>query len=52
MVHVNSALRIRHEQKKMQGVVEKLDIYMPVEPVNDEVEKVSVFQIMSSDIIN
>ncbi|XP_065061451.1 uncharacterized protein LOC135688509 isoform X2 [Rhopilema esculentum] len=40
VVHVNSALRIRHEQKKMQGVVEKLDFYMPVEPVNDEVEKV------------
>lgn len=37
---INSALRIRHEQKKTQAVVERLDVYMPVEPVNDEVEKV------------
>ena len=41
MCHVNSALRIRHEQKKTQSVVERLDTYMPVDPVNDEVEKVS-----------
>eukprot|EP00794_Sanderia_malayensis_P014926 gene14926-16469_t len=37
---VNSELRIRQEQKRMQNVVVRLDSYMPVEPVNDEVEKI------------
>lgn len=47
MSHVNSTLRIRHEQKKTQAVVERLDTYMPVDPVNDEVEKVSLFSCFS-----
>ena len=43
---MNSSLRIRHEEKKTQAAVDRLDTYMPVDPVNDEVEKVSAqFQI-------
>jgi len=47
--HINSALRIRHEQKKTNAVVERLDTYMPVDPVNDEVEKI-LMEIKTFDL--
>ena len=40
---INTTLRIRHEQNKMQDVVDRLDMYCPVEAVNDEVERVRRF---------
>lgn len=37
---INSAVHIRQEQEKVLSVLAKLETYTPVEPVNEEAEKV------------
>lgn len=40
MSKINSAVHMRQEQEKLFSVVAKLETYTPVEPVNEEAEKV------------
>lgn len=42
MTKINTTLRLRHEQQKLDAVLERIESYLPVEAANEEVEKVEL----------
>jgi len=37
---INTTLRKRHEQQKLENIISKFEVYLPVEAVNEEVERI------------
>lgn len=38
---INTTLRLRHEQQKIDSLLARFDFYIPVESLNEEMERVS-----------